>query len=779
MDGESIDLNYYQNYENDNLPLMVWKKEYDKDTDLLIADVVNPLMNRLAMMAFAGGNLQVCMNPLSNYERYKGDFSSLKTDYFKAFLYADYQSQDEEGLRDFNFYWYALNRITAEITKNDLRFSVNIINREAGEKRKKKIADIGAEAIVRNVISSVAETTTHQDQNIKGIDLAFAKEKSTYVPTNIEELYSMMNEKEASSAQIQILLHHVKEKYNLKRELLHKNLQDKGIINATFGIIEPNNQNDPVYRRVEPRDITWLGGTDIGQNGFDDCADAVQLTEFIPITTAFVKDAGLFDDNTTNYNDFKKYAEGKAKERHVMPHNGDMAKGAFWHYNTQQGLYVCRQKLYFKMVHYEEYEVLFDNRGITKEEFKDFKDYRKNQEHISLKKKDDNSTAKTITVKIPIVKLYEALRYADKYILQVREYPIQNRNSNDFIAVKFPITACVWQSKSIVTLGKDFAYLYHICMKKLLDEIKLLSVNDMLNFDVDALPDGYTANDIPLFIKNKLNLYSGSATALNSNSKESYKHLSTTKLSVSPSDISSLLNLAMMCANMFYRIIGLPPESNAIQNDELQSKEKNILSQGSMVLLPFYDEFIEDYSNQVLQKIADIGKYLWSKDKKKTVILGKGKTDTITLSPDIPFDEQGIFVENDYKSAKDKEFVMSAGMRALATGGVGFGELIKMYYADSPEHVKAIFDKGMTALEKLQKEDHELRQQMAALDADFKKMKLSVPLEVEKERTQRELLKQDMIENNKDEREAAKMDFKGQVVDIKHQQDIDILERKK
>lgn len=771
------------------LPIQVWKKEYDNGkagTEKLIEEVVLPLSNYLSKTAFGGGLFAGTENSLLNFERYDGKFDNLEEDYASAFLYGNFNSEDEEKLRDFNYYWYVINRIEAELLKNDIQFSVNVINREAGLKKKQKNSEMGAEAMVRSVIDNVKQTTNTDEQTQDGVDLGFAKDKEIFVPNRMEELNKFLNDKEISSQQIYILLQHHKEKYNLKREINSKNVTDKAKVNACFGIFDINNENDPVYSRVDPRNITWVGPSEIGAKGFDDCCDAVQITEFVPASQALIKDRGLFD---TNLSTAKKITEYISKldssdinnMKSAMFETTSMDKwGTFWSMRPGTGLHVCRQHQFFKMIHPKRYKVLFKNRNITIEEYKDFKNYRKNFNDITFKSVADdyNGTDEEIIIIIPVVKLHEALIYGSDHVLMVRQYPIQMQSGYDFGDVKYPLTACKWKDKSIVSIGKDLGHLYHVAMKKLVEETKQMSVSDMINFDVNTLPDGYTYEHIPYMLKEKINIYDGSRITAGPNNKEASRHLTSSKISVSPNEIIALFNFAMIISNTYYRMLGYPMEQNFMQKNETQNRNQGTPHQSSMAMLPFFDEFIEEYTNQVFQKQADIGRYTWSRDETKQVILGKGETKLIKMDKDVPIDEQGIFVVNDYKSAMDKKFLLDAAVQGLSSGQVSFGEVIKIYNSENPEQIQALFSEGLSVMEKLQQKQQESQQAATDKKLATDEAKLQIPIMVQKEITQRMLDLQDKVDNNKDQREAAKIENKGETTDVQYQQKLEMQRQK-
>lgn len=761
------------------LPFQVWKPEYDKNVDALIDEVIKPLINHLSNSAFNGGLYGNSENNLSNYDKYNGKFDSQSDAYRMLYLYGQFENENEERMRDFNFFWYALTRIESEINRHDLRFTLDIVNREAGKKKKEKVAEVGAEAMIRSVLENVKQQTQTAPDAQDGEDFSFAKNKDVYVPTEMEELYNMLNEKEISSAQTYDLLNHCKLKYNLKRQINGENLRDKGIINASFGFIDINNENDPEYEALQPQEISWIGPEFLGYKGFDDC-DAVQITKYIPVTKALLKDKGLHDTNLSSYKKIVEKIKTISKDVPPLSQMNSAIQpmvskewGQYWFYHPNgTGIYVCRQHLFFKMIHTQRVLLTIKGKNLTEQQFKDFQNYGKNKEEIDFKSLDKDYVEKAgqFIIDIPIVKIHECVRYGeDEYIL-VREYPNQLRKSSDWINTGYPVVGCRWRGKSIVTLGNDFAYIHYAAMKKFMEEIKFLSVSGMLNYDIDNLPDGYTAEMIPIFLREKINIYSGSKTTSAGGSRESSRHLTTTNVNVSPQEMISLFNLALICSNTFYRMLGIPIETNIISKLETQNSDQEAPVQGSLALISFYDEFIEDFVNQALQKMADIGRYAWSRDENKTVLMGGGRTKTMKIDPSVSLDEQGIFVLNDYKSRKDKEFLINAGMRALPSGGVSFPELIKMYHSDNPERIEAIFEQGMSVLEKLQAQDQQMKKQAMDQKNQIDNMKMQVPLMVQKEITARELQKQQMIEENKDEREAAKMEFKGESSDIEHEQ---------
>ena len=785
-----------EKYKKIGLPFQVWKREYEKNSQLLIDEIINPLCDYNVKSIYSGNVFAMGANRLTNYERYNGKFDNLEEDYAKMFLFGDFMNEDEEPLRDFNFYWYAVSRIQSEALRTDLKFTVNIINREAGEKRKARNSEIGAEAMMNQIIENIRQKTGTPAEQAEGaapedgIDLSFAKRKDIIVPNKMEELMQMLNDKEISSAQTYTLLNHVKEKYNLKREIYAKNLQDKCKINACFGLVEINNENDPVYRRIAPQNITWVGPAELGGTGFDECCDAVQISEMIPITKALTMDRGFFELNLDTANKINEYINSLVRDK-KMNELGPTSLGlkdveqdqygTFWSFKLGSGLHVCRQHLFFKMIHPVKCLVKIKGRNITPDEMKEFRDYRQNYEDVEFEEVESDYKAGDgeFLVTIPTVKLHEAIRYGNEFVVMHREYPIQQRNTNNIIETKYPLAACVWPDKSIVSLGHDFGYLYHFTMKKLMEEIKQLSVSDMINWDVDTLPDGYTFEMIPVMIKEKLNIFSGSKMVDYKAGKESNRHLTSTKVSVSPNEIIALLNMAMAAANTYYRIIGIPIETNIIQKQETQNRNQESPVQGSLALIPFYDEFIEEFVNQVLQKLADIGRYAWSRDKTKQVILGKGQTDLLSIDSSLPLDEQGVFVVNDYKSAMDKRFLMDAGMKAISSGALGFGEIVKMYYSENPEQILAMFNEGMSVLEKLEKQKQESAAAANEANQQLAAAKMNIPLQREQMITDRLLKLQDQIDKNKDEREAAKMESKGEGMDIKFAQDMAKMLREK
>lgn len=755
-------------------PLFLWRPEYDKDYNLLSKAVLQicAMLDASCYFHQRWGK----RNKIENYDIYNGviDPNMYRT---TTHIFADSFPADIEP---FEFFSSPINVLVGEITANPLKFSVEVINREAAERDIERRSKMTAQAIVREGLDAVSQEAGH--------DFSFLKNKGQYMPSSPAEMQEYLSEKGDNENAVYDMMQYVMYKYNIEHELA-KSFRDKAIINSEFGEVMIKN-GDPVFKRLHPSCVAWLGGGDDIET-LDDC-DAVCSYRYISFTEFITRHGHKMQDATT----FKRLQK---QVQEIIQHGGDWGelRGQWqrdgtvivdvpvfphhYRYGGNTGVLLSEQTSYIKFVKTRRYKMTLEGKPLTEEYHNAMKRGEMwriaNLEDIQYEPlSDDYEPKASDTIKtIPYIELWTATRIGADYLLECRKSPFQNRKENNRLNITFPIKGRINAEPSMLTKGIPIYNMYMRIMFQLQRQVNLSGLKTVF-VDAAQMPANWDMNEFLYTAKAVgLGVYNSQQAMATQNPNLANKHLTTVDWGLND-DIQRLLNLATLMMDLYAQVSGVAlARQGYIKSQEGVGQSQQAQIQSSLITQPMSFEhsmFVRD----VLQEMADIGRYLWATDESKAVIIGQYGKKVFKLNKDIKLDEYGIFVTDSYRDRKDKEFLMAMGERALSTSSINFRELIRMYYSDNPAEVENIFSEGMSKLEKIEAEMRQQQAQTEQQKVEVDAQKINVPIEVAKINADAMLRAKEMDLQYKTGHDDRSFQYKEDLQDIKSNQDAQKME---
>jgi len=297
-------------------------------------------------------------------------------------------------------------------------------------------------------------------------------------------------------------------------------------------------------------------------------------------------------------------------------------------------------------------------------------------------------------------------------------------------------------------------------MTKLRKQVAMSGMKTLI-IDSSEIPEGSSV-DAMLIEANELNalVINGQRTS-GAPTKESYKHMTTVDLGLND-DIMKLLNLAATIRQMYDSVCGVTPGMRGeFANREALGQTQLAKLQGTLISHRLFASHSE-YVRNVIDRIANLGKFVWAKQRRKRLLIGERGIKTLNLAENINMLDYGIYLSDSMKGARDKEFLMSVTQTGLSSGQVGLKEMVQMYYAENPYAVLSIFRDGLSAYEKLEAQQMQASSQSQQMMAEAAMTRATASIqaaevtgkwkaEVEKMQQEFELMKQGRkIEHDED-----------------------------
>jgi hypothetical protein len=714
------------------VPLLVYKDEYDDDIDAF-KKVAN-LLHNVLHLRFMNGKHSGGVNKLSNYQAYAGILNA--EDY-----YDNTHPYGEEGnspLKDYAFFDTNIESIRGMLLGQPFQFDVKTVNSEAGAKKIDLVSQSATEGFMRKMAEKHKQT--------QGVDLEEAMtDKSIYVPTTEEERLSFLTGKGQIEQAVLDMMQYTLWRYRLDTELADC-FRDKGIVNREFGEVFMVANKDISFRRLHPKQVSWIGDENIADLAD---ADAVGVTRYIHLNTAIQSYGHLWEDTKSEEALAKSIQDVVAQKPISWQGEFSGSPDAEWMneegfvqlsmMNGYLGLYqpidaqstmLCEQKMYFKMIRRLRFRLMYNSKPMSKDEYKDYKKGKIDACDVDFVKveKDYKETKSEVIVYRPIVELYQSTRLGANLIVDLRKCPITYRDRTDPVNVIPPVVGYVGKDRSMVTKGLPLQEMYNGIIRVVRKQVNMLGIN-ALAYDLSKLPDGYDLQRV-LYEGKEVGLVLYNSKQTNGQpTSDDHKHLTKVEMG-SAADIAQLLNLAALVHETYDAICGVTPSMKGVLQDRQGIKvTEAALSQGNLVLMSAFKEH-RDFVQNVLQIIANYGKHVWPKEETRSVIVGKAGLKVLRLSQDMPNEQYGIFLTDGYQAQQDKQVIMSMADRALSSGAASMPELLELVFEDNPARALSIFKQGMSTMARVQAQQQELIAQAESLKAQVEQQKVQIPIQV-------------------------------------------------
>lgn len=752
-------------------PLFLWRPEYESPEKL--EEVVLRICAMLDSACYFY-NRWGKRNNVLNYDIYNG---VVNPESYRSTTHIFADSFPAE-LQPFDFFSSPVNVLVGELTASPLKFSVEVINREAAERDIERKAKMAAQALVRSGQEQASEKVGH--------DLSFMKDRSVYIPSTPEEMANFMNEKSENEKVVYDMMQYVMYRHDIEHELA-KSFKDRAIINSEFGEVSVRDGN-PIFKRLHPSNVSWLGGGDDIET-LDDC-DAVCSYKYLSFSELItkhghkMKHSGKFDVLKKQVSTIMREGGDFGRVLGEWQNDGTVILNTptlphHYRYNSSTGVAIAEQTVYIKFVKTKRFKMTVDGSPLPDDVFNAMKRGEMwriaNLEDIQYEPLDEKYQAKAAdTIKvIPYVELWTATRLGTDYLMEIRKSPFQNRKEENRVNVSFPIKGRINQEPSMLTKGLPIYNMFMRIMYQLQRQVNLSGLKTVF-VDSAQMPKDWDMNTFLYSAKAVgLGVFNSQQAMGTQNPNLQNKHLTTVDWGLND-DITRLLQLSVLMSDMYAQVSGVAmARQGYIKPGEGVGQSQQAQVQSSLITQPmFYEHSL--FTREVLQEIADMGRYLWAKDESKAVIIGKYGKKVLRLSRDLKLDEYGIFVTDSYRDRKDKEFLMAMGERAMSTSGINFRDLIKMYYSDNPSEVESIFDDGLSRLEKMEEQARTQQNQVAQQQVEVDAQKIQVPIEVAKINAEAMLKAKEMDLDYKAQHDANSFEYKENQGDIKNQSALDM-----
>jgi len=755
-------------------PLFLWRPEYDTDPEALKAAVLKicAMLDSSCYFYNRWGN----RNKIENFDIFNGIVDGEKYRN-TTHVFGDSFPSDVEP---FDFFSSPVNVLVGELTADGMKFSVEVVNREAAERDIERRAKMAAQAVVRNGMSMASEEV--------GEDLSFLQNRKQYIPGSEQEMANFLNEKSENESVVYDMMQATILKYNIEHEL-SRSFKDRAIINSEFGEVYIRN-GDPCYRRLHPSNVSWLGGGDDIET-LEDC-DAVCSYRYSSFSEIIIKHGHKLEE-AQGWSKFSQLIKDVVKDGQgdwgrlqggwqkdgtvvvnypMMPHH--------YRFNGVNGIAISEQNFYIKFVKQKRYKMTQEGKPLDKDTYraikqgelwriKDFDSIR----YEPMADKDKEKAGDTIKT-IPYIELWTGTKIGSEFLIDLRPYELQNRKQENRVNISFPIKGKINHEPSMVTKGLPIYNMFMRIMFQLQRQVNLSGLKTVF-VDASQMPKDWDINTFLYSAKAVgLGVFNSQQVSGNQNPNLANKHLTTVDWGLND-DITKLLQLATLMWDLYAQVSGVAlSRQGFIKKGEGVGQSEQAQVQSSLITQPmFFEHGI--FVREVLQEMADLGRHLWAKDESKSVIIGKWGKKVLMLSSKLKLDEYGIFVTDSYRDRRDKEFLMRMAESALSTASISFKEMIKMYYSDNPSEVEAIFDEGMSRMEKIEADNRAAQNQTAQQKVEVDAQKINVPIEVAKINAGAIIEAKKMELEYRGKVDSEGMDYKTGLADIKNQQQLDVL----
>lgn len=578
-------------------------------------------------------------------------------------------------IRQVNAISHILNRIIGKVDAMDLKFSATAINEDAVNAKLDKLATDVTERITRH---------TRQQAGVAEL-VGQPMEEGDDVPESIDDILGInpTNFHEENEINVSLGLKYLltKKRGHLKYKLNHQVFYNY-LCTRKMAFDNYVQNGDPDGRSIDPRYLIYdlESGSPFIQDGrfcgyYFPCTPQ-QIIDMCPEMSS--TDLDKLDAMS------KLFANGRLTG----------VTSAYWYADTDTNMYFLNcWKMYWKAVKWtkcviEENPLDKDNPYIFYVDDKTEPDLRKGQK-VEYR---------------PINTWFECIRVGEDIFYQPREIPNQQRPMDEPSEAKAPIDGIIDNLPCVVELLKPLQALRIECfysLERLIGQAK----GKVLIVDEATEEDGQD---------NLYNMMAFNVYKVNS-AKEGDQQLGVNNF-MQPKEIDMGLSTAVNDLMRFVAfldqqmalITGInEPAQGIIKSDTGLGVMQAAQESAQLTLEPYYNVFYT-VAEQILQSQCNLMKQAWGGRKKIGYILGDHAKTFFSLDPtkDWQLDDYGIFIENGVSSQKQKELVlkMASQLLPIAKEPKMALSIIKMFNAASGAEAEQIFEKGIDAIEIMNKQ---------------------------------------------------------------------------
>ena len=586
-----------------------------------------------------------------------------------------------------------IDLLAGEIVSQPLKWSVNVVNRNAIRRKNEKKIQMAAEVILKPIRREIEKAlgTELKDEEI-----------GEEVPEDVEQ-FQNKRFRDIVEEQVHVGLNFISQKQKLK-SVFKRGFYDLTITGKEFYRVTVKNR-DPYIERIDPRSVIY---------DFDSDKENLQDSKF----------AGL--DNWYTVNEIVDRFQLSGS---VVDELEKMDSNSINELNSGYDCYMSSNSTNLKV-------------RVVDVEWKSFKTMKykvtpnKYDKSIDFYKmvKDDykgKDGEKVVTKVISDVRY--AIRAGHEILLAWGRKPNIVRHEDNYANCKLGFFGIIKnsfnsQTLSVVDSLKNIQILYNLVMYQV-DLAMARSGGKALVYDVSQKPKNVPLEDVMYHAKNS------GLVIINSRSEgmqgSSFNQFQQIDLTLSQS-IGQLINLKVMLEQTADQLTGITASRSGISksSDAVGVNERSVM-QSTLITAPLFDLHY-DIIGDVMNEAANLFRYCWSEENRMINVFGDMGFETFKWDKSSALDEYGIFVENSSKELQRKQSMFSLMDRMASTGSLDPISSIKAMNAESASEVESILVKGMKTMQEMQQQQSQQQSEIAQQANEINQQKINVPIEVAK-----------------------------------------------
>ncbi|MGG7664044.1 hypothetical protein [Dyadobacter sp. BHUBP1] len=768
-------------------PVIIWDAKYEDKP----AEFLTFIQQTSDYMLLNGAGLFDDENPnhqdLFNVAKGKID----PKDYIAA-EYA-YGYKGNTPIRDNHFFYPAKSHTLGEIVKQPFRFSCKNISNEYTTRKLEE-----NKAVAKKLIRTLFAQMMMQED---GTNVSFLEDADLNLNGTKDEVLDRLFGQE----QLELLMYKIIQGISYEHNILglaRKCFDNKFDVNAEFAFIDVVN-GQVIPSHVHPSQVRWIASKPV-ETFEDPAVTACSLVNYLTFTELINKygdkldtgtgPAGLLDaidklkegahfsyDPTRPY--FSEYYLSSTwtsqPERDGLGGGSvfgraDYMKGMFYPYRKAPyglGHSLLEHRMFFKVFVPKRYLVEINGKFTNEKEFKRWQqaDYDRSliADFKELSKEEKAPKGGYVVSKYK-QELWEATRLGHGTLINVGRYEYASLKKGKEAYVGMPIVAQISREKSMVLVGENIARWTNILFNRVEDLLNQAGLSTAIMIDESVL--GAAQAKGMLYNAKKAGLVMFNSSRMVGGNSFTAQHLGILKMGNHIEEINNMMAMIGLLSEIYNRMVGVSEQVQGISQpyDGVRQQQQNIANQSQLKVEKFYEHNL--FMNQVLQRTADVAKYVYAREGYMTVTLSTGERQILKLMKELRFGDYDIFLESG-AMLKDKKLIIdNAVISVLSSGGIEMLEpLIDILYTESPAEAKAIFRQAKEVIIKGQQAASQAQMQHAQAEAQIQAQKAASPAEVARINAQKEFALQEMKSREQRQRE----DFKGTLTDIKENNDRD------
>lgn len=598
-------------------------------------------------------------------------------------------------LVDFPLMKHLIDLLVGEFLAEPIKFTVEIVNRDAVYRKFEKKVGIVSEALLRPYMQELEKI------------LGFKPKEEQYgiaIPDNIDE-FIKMNYRENVEDVVYNGMAYLINRYDIE-DTFKRGLYDLCITGKEFYRIEIVG-NDPIPRRVDPRNLIY--DIDIDKEDLS-TAEFIAEQRFMTVSEII---AAYRED--LDKEQIQKLGELKNTSLTTLQSNyPEFGSIDNWYRFNNATLTHIRVVTAEWKAHKTIRVKVSENK------------YDKDSPFIHIlpdnykAKKGDNIEHREI------VEVWEATRIGHEIFIRMRPSPFNTRREdNGFGDAQMSYYGVIHYNidgkpYSLMDSMKQIAILYNLTMYNI-ELVMARSGGKSVVYDVSQVPEGYSPEDVIYHAKNHGFIFINSAQE-GGQVRAGFNQFQQVDFTMSNA-LTQLVNLKMVLEDTISKLTGINParagmtaSSAAVGTTERQVAQSGMITQP---LFYIHSKCME----KVMTKVSDMMKIAWAGRKEYTFTLGETGAAFINLmrEEDISLSDYSIFIKNTFKETKMKQQIIGLSEAALRGGSITFLDLVKILNADTSKEAEKILEKSIEATKALnaQIRAQEAQQQQMAIQAQM------------------------------------------------------------